>query len=44
MCPISVTDTGAVLVENYGSDDLKTRYLGRMLSQNMDEISKARST
>ena len=40
MCPISVTDTGAVLVENYGSDDLKTRYLGRMLSQNMDEIFK----
>ena len=40
MCPISVTDTGAVLVENYGSDDLKARYLGRMLSQNMDEIFK----
>src|SRR4029077_198669 len=40
MCPISVTDTGAVLVENYGSDDLKSRYLGRMLSQNMDEIFK----
>src|ERR1700692_2839517 len=28
MCPISVTDTGAVLVENYGSDDLTARYLG----------------
>jgi acyl-CoA dehydrogenase len=40
MCPISVTDTGAVLVENYGSDELKGRYLGRMLSQNMDEIFK----
>jgi alkylation response protein AidB-like acyl-CoA dehydrogenase len=40
MCPISVTDTGAVLVENYGTDDLKSRYLGRMLSQNMDEIFK----
>src|SRR5271168_4700299 len=40
MCPISVTDTGAVLVENYGSDDLKSRYLGRMLSDNMDEIFK----
>ena len=40
MCPISVTDTGAVLVENYASDDVKSRYLGRMLSQNMDEIFK----
>ena len=40
MCPISVTDTGAVLVENYGSDDLKARYLSRMLSQDMNEIFK----
>jgi acyl-CoA dehydrogenase len=40
MCPISVTDTGAVLVENYGSDDLKSRYLRRMLSQDMNEIFK----
>jgi alkylation response protein AidB-like acyl-CoA dehydrogenase len=40
MCPISVTDTGAVVVERYGNDDLKQRYLGRMLSQNMDEILK----
>src|SRR5208282_6055476 len=40
MCPISVTDTGAVLVENYGAADLKARYLDRMLSQNMDEIFK----
>src|SRR5208282_242000 len=40
MCPISVTDTGAVLVENYGSDDIKGRYLGRMLSQDMEELFK----
>src|SRR5580658_3660818 len=40
LCPVSVTDTGAVLIERYGSDDLKRRYLGRMLSQNMDELYK----
>jgi len=40
MCPMSVTDTGAVLLERYGADDLKRRYLGRMLSQNMDELLK----
>ncbi len=40
MCPMSVTDTGAVLLERYGADDLKRRYLGRMLSQNMEELLK----
>ncbi|MGH7934005.1 MAG: acyl-CoA dehydrogenase family protein [Candidatus Binataceae bacterium] len=40
MCPVSVTDTGAVLLERYGNDDLKRRYLDRMLSQNMDKLLK----
>ncbi len=40
MCPISVTDTGAVLVERYADDGLKRRYLPRMLSQNLEELLK----
>ena len=40
MCPLSVTDTAAVLIERYGADDLKRRYLERMLSQDMEELLK----
>ncbi len=40
MCPISVTDTGAVLIERYADDGLKRRYLPRMLSQNFEELLK----
>ena len=38
MCPISVTDTSAMLIERYGSDEVKARFLPRMWSQDMDEI------
>ena len=41
MCPISVTDTSAYLVERYASEEIKQRYLPRMLSQDMDEILKS---
>jgi acyl-CoA dehydrogenase len=40
MCPINVTDTGAVLIERYADDGLKRRYLPRMLSQNLEELLK----
>jgi alkylation response protein AidB-like acyl-CoA dehydrogenase len=40
MCPISVTDTAAVLIEKYGNDDLKRTYLEGMLSQDMDKLLK----
>lgn len=40
MCPINVTDTGAVLIERYADDGLKRRYLPRMLSQNFEELLK----
>ncbi|MEM7252406.1 MAG: acyl-CoA dehydrogenase family protein [Pseudomonadota bacterium] len=36
MCPVSLTDTGAFLLARYGSESLKSRYLPRMLSQDMD--------
>jgi acyl-CoA dehydrogenase len=38
MCPISVSDTAAFLLGRYGDDALKSRYLSRMLSQDMDEL------
>ncbi|MCF8466864.1 MAG: acyl-CoA dehydrogenase family protein [Sneathiella sp.] len=38
MCPISVTDTSAMLLERYGSEIAKDKYLGKMLSQDMNEI------
>jgi len=38
MCPISVTDTSAMLLRRYGSEETKAKYLNKMLSQNMDEI------
>lgn len=41
LCPISVTDTSALLIERYGDDETKARFLPRMLSQDMGEILKS---
>ncbi len=41
MCPISVTDTSAILIERYGDDALKAKFLPRMASQDMGEILKS---
>lgn len=38
MCPISATETTALLIERYGDAALKDRVLPRMLSQDMDQI------
>jgi len=38
MCPISATETTALLIERYGSTALKERVVPRMLSQDMNEI------
>ncbi|MEX1037132.1 MAG: acyl-CoA dehydrogenase family protein [Sneathiella sp.] len=38
MCPISVTDTSAMLLERYGPEIAKEKYLARMHSQDMDDI------
>jgi alkylation response protein AidB-like acyl-CoA dehydrogenase len=38
MCPISATETTALLIERYGDAALKARVLPRMLSQDMDQI------
>jgi acyl-CoA dehydrogenase len=38
MCPISATETTALLIERYGDAALKDRVLPRMLSQDMDQL------
>jgi len=35
MCPISLTDTSAMLIQRYGDDAVRERFLPRMLSQDM---------
>ncbi len=40
MCPISATDTSAMLIERYGDEETKARFLPRMWSQDMTSIFK----
>ena len=40
MCPLSVTDTSVVLIEKYGDEAVKRRYLAGMLTQDMDQLLK----
>ena len=40
LCPISVTETAALLIERYGDAALKERLLPRMLSQDMGVLMK----
>ncbi len=41
MCPISVTDTSSLLIERYGSEEVKQRFLPGMHSQDMSKILKS---
>ena len=41
MCPISVTDTSAVLIERYASEAVRERFLPGMYSQDMSKILKS---
>ena len=41
MCPISVTETSSVLIERYGSEAVKGRFLTRMYSQDMSKTFKS---
>lgn len=41
LCPISVTETAAVLIERYGDETVKARFLPRMMSQDPEKILKA---
>ena len=41
MCPISVTDTSAVLIERYGDEEVRNRFLPGMYSQDMSTILKS---
>lgn len=38
LCPVSATDTCALLIQNYASEELKRRYLPGMLTQDMDGL------
>lgn len=40
LCPISATETSAMLIERYASEETKKKLLGRMFSQDMSEILK----
>ena len=40
LCPISATDTSAMLIERYGDEETKQRFLPRMWSQDMNNIFK----
>ena len=41
MCPISVTETSALLIERYGSEEVKQRFLPRMYSQDLGKVIKS---
>lgn len=41
MCPISVTDTSTFLINKFGSQELKEKYLPRLLSDDMATLWKA---
>ena len=38
LCPLSVSDTSIMLIQKYGDERVKQRYLPGMLSQNMDTL------
>jgi len=40
LCPLSVTDTSAVLIAKYGDAAVKERFLDRMLTQDMGSLLK----
>ncbi len=41
MCPISVTDTSAMLIERYGDAETRKRFLPGMLTRDMNRILKS---
>ena len=41
MCPISVTDTSAMLIERYGNEATKAKLLPGMWSQDMEQVLKS---
>ena len=38
LCPVNLTDSSSVLVERYGSEDLRHRYLDRMRTQDLAQL------
>ena len=41
MCPISVTDTSAFLLNRYASPRVRARYYDRMITQDLDQLLKS---
>jgi acyl-CoA dehydrogenase len=40
LCPLSISDTSIMLIQKYGDEQVKQRYLPDMLSQDMDRLLK----
>ena len=38
LCPVSATDTSALLIQNYGDERVKQRFLPGMLTQDMEDL------
>ena len=41
MCPVNIAGSSSELIRRYGTDELRARFVDRMLSQNMDELFRA---
>ena len=40
LCPVNLTDSSSTLVERYGSEEIKARYLERMWSQDLSHLHR----
>ena len=40
LCPLSVTDTSTMLIQKYGDEATKKRFVDRMITQDMSQLLK----
>ncbi|SEI08962.1 acyl-CoA dehydrogenase family protein [Tardiphaga sp. OK245] len=41
MCPVNIAGSSSELIRRYGSDEVRTRFVDRMLSQDMNQLYRA---
>jgi acyl-CoA dehydrogenase len=41
MCPVNIAGSSSELIRRYGSDEVRARFVDRMLSQDMDQLYRA---
>ncbi len=41
MCPVNIAGSSSELIRRYGSDELREQFVGRMLSQDMNQLFRA---